>query len=234
MPIAVKRRMHPMTPLQKWIKVVLQTILVAELIVAAWERNWFPLFLITLTIFLTLLPVLVRRRFDVYIPPEFEIAAITFIFAALFLGEIGGYYQRFWWWDVALHTGAGFLLGLVGFLLVYVMNEQEDIAMIMKPGFVAFFSFSFAMALGALWEIFEFAMDGFFGLNMQKSGLRDTMWDLIVDAVGAFVVAAWGYVYLKRPQERSFIDRWITRFIEGNPHLFRRRRRRSSRSPRTD
>lgn len=29
----------------------------------------------------------------------------------------------------------------------------------MNPGFVAFFVFVFAVGMGALWEIFEFAMD---------------------------------------------------------------------------
>ena len=39
------------------------------------------------------------------------------------------------------------------------------------PGarFVAVFAFMFAVGLGALWEIFDFAMAGVFGLNMQKS-----------------------------------------------------------------
>ena len=37
----------------------------------------------------------------------------------------------------------------------------------------------FAITIGALWEVFEFGMDQLFGLNMQKSGLLDTMGDLI-------------------------------------------------------
>lgn len=219
----IKPILPQMTPLQKGIKIVLQTILVLELVFAMFEKNWFAVFLVSLTIFLTVIPVLLHRRFKVFIPPEFEIAAIIFVFASIFLGEIGGYYERFWWWDVALHTGAGFLLGLVGFLLVYVMNEQEDIAMSMKPGFVAFFSFSFAMALGALWEIFEYAMDSMFGLTMQKS-LTDTMWDLIVNTVGALTVSGMGYFYIKNPHDESFIERMIANFIKANPHLFRRRR----------
>jgi uncharacterized membrane protein YjdF len=64
----------------------------------------------------------------------------------------------------------------------------------MNPGFVALFAFVFAIALGTLWEIFEFAMDQIFGLEMQKpmfgdpSGLTDTMWDMIVNAIGAGIV----------------------------------------------
>ena len=52
------------------------------------------------------------------------------------------------------------------------------------------------MAIGATWEIFEFTMDKLFGLSMQKSGLDDTMYDLIVDTFGALSAAAAGYYYL--------------------------------------
>jgi len=117
----------------------------------------------------------------VYIPPEFEVLATVFVFASLFLGEVRGYYIRFLWWDIVLHTASGFLLGIVGFLLVYVLYEKEEIDLHMTPGFVSFFAFMFALGMGALWAIFEFRMDSYLGLNMQKamlgdpSGLTDTM-----------------------------------------------------------
>jgi len=130
--------------------------------------------------------------------------------------------------DIFLHTISGFLLGILGFLLVHVMNETERINVIMKPGFVAFFAFMFALGVGALWEIFEFSMDLFFGMNMQKpmfgdlSGLTDTMCDLIVDALGALVISVMGWRYLRNPQEQSFLERWIDAFIERNPRFFKR------------
>ncbi|MGH7573673.1 MAG: hypothetical protein ACREM1_00880, partial [Longimicrobiales bacterium] len=65
-----------------------------------------------------------------------------------------------------------------------------------------------------LWEIFEFGMDQVFGLNMQKSGLVDTMWDLIVNVIGAGAIALLGYGWLKTPEVDSFLERWIERFIQ--------------------
>ncbi|MEA5011474.1 MAG: hypothetical protein VB100_07145, partial [Angelakisella sp.] len=59
-------------------------------------------------------------------------------------------------------------------------------------------------------EFYEFTADGLFGTNMQKFGteagvgfvgraaLIDTMKDLIVDAVGAFVISLLGYISLKK------------------------------------
>ena len=81
---------------------------------------------------------------------------------------------------------------------------------------------------GAIWEIFEFSMDQFFGMDMQKemlgdpSGLTDTMWDLIVDTVGAALIALMGFGYLRTRGNESFLEQWIDRFIEANPGLFRR------------
>ena len=144
------------------------------------------------------------------------------MFASLFLGEVIGYYTRFWWWDAALHTTSRFLLGILGFLLVYVLNEKEEIDLHMKPGFVTFFAFVFAVCMGALWEIFEFAMDSVVGLNMQRSGLFDTMWDLIVDTAGAMVIAVLGYGWLRTTGADSFLERWIEAFVDANRRLFGR------------
>ena len=96
----------------------------------------------------------------------------------------------------------------------------------MKPGFVALFAFVFGVGMGALWEIFEFGMDSFLGMDMQKamlgdpSGLTDTMWDLVVDTLGAAVIAFLGYGYLRTAGSDSFLERWIDRFLDDNPHLF--------------
>jgi len=55
---------------------------------------------------------------------------------------------RFWWWDIALHATSGLLLGILGFLLVYALNENERVAVHMQPRFAALFAFSFAVAAG--------------------------------------------------------------------------------------
>lgn len=207
---------------------LLQIILLAGAIGAVWEQQWFTTVIISGIILITLLPQLLARRFHVVIPPEFQLLTIGFVFASLFLGEVHGYYTRFWWWDIVLHTSSGFLLGIIGFLLVYVLNESERIHISMRPGFVAFFAFLFAVGAGAIWEIFEFSIDSLFGTDMQKTmlgdttGLTDTMWDLIVDAVGALIISILGYSYLKATRNQSFLERWISKFIKSNPRLFRR------------
>ncbi|HUF17134.1 MAG TPA: hypothetical protein VMS12_03715 [Thermoanaerobaculia bacterium] len=214
--------------IHRWTMRVLHASLAIGLVLAIFERQWLSAMAILAIFAVTFLPSFAFRHLRVYIPPEFELLAIVFVYAALFLGEVLNYYQRFWWWDIALHATSGLLLGIFGFLLIYVLNEDDQVDLHMRPRFVAIFAFVFALAVGALWEIFEFSMDQIFGMNMQKpmfgdpSGLTDTMWDLIVDAAGALLISVFGWWYLKRP-ERSFIELWIAKFLEGNPHLFRSR-----------
>lgn len=200
---------------------ILQTIMAVELVLLVAEGEWMHVFLVAAVMAGTLAPELLRRQLPIEIPSEIQIVAILFVFASLFLGEVRDYYERLWWWDQALHTTAGLLLGLLGFLIVYVLNESKSVQLQMRPSFVALFAFAFALAIGTLWELFEFGMDQAFGLNMQKptetdpSGLTDTMWDMIVNALGALVVSLGGWRYLRRARRRH-VDTWAARFIRRN------------------
>lgn len=208
---------------------ILQAVMFVELVLLVRASQWRTASQVVVIMGLTLAPVALRSRLPVRVPAEFQILAILFVFASLFLGEVRNYYERIWWWDAGLHASSGLLFGIVGFLLVYVLNENERIAFHLRPRFLALFAFTFAMAVGALWEVFEFAMDRTFGLQMQKprlndpSGLTDTMWDLSFDAIGAVLISAFGWWYMIR-DERSFIEKWIHKFNGYNRRLFRTRR----------
>jgi len=207
----------------------LQVILIVGLILSLYEKQWVNALMILGILFLSYIPDILGKRMQIYIPPQFQMLAILFVFASVFLGEIRGFYFRYFWWDTMLHTWSGLLQGIFGFLLVYLLNENKDADLFMKPRFVAFFSFVFAVATGAVWEIFEFLMDTFFGLNMQKpmlgdpSGLTDTISDMVVNTLGAAIISVLGYFYLIKTED-YWLERWIHRFIESNPRLFGRGR----------
>lgn len=216
---------EPLTRAEKLL-IVLKAFIIAILLSGAtWaiiQRNYLEAVLIVALSCISLSPYFIGRRYAITLPAEFELVAIIFLYASLFLGEMGDFYNRFAWWDTILHTGSGFLLGVVAFVLVFTLNQRPDVHLTLDPFFLCLFAFCFAVAAGAIWEIFEYAMDRTFGLNMQKSGLVDTMWDLIVDTIGALVVSIMGYAYLKHGRE-SFINDWIRNFARKNPHLFKRK-----------
>lgn len=193
----------------------MQVILLIAIFVALLETAWLTVFVAAGAFAVTLLPAFLRRNYRVYLPLEFDFILVAFIFASLFLGEIQSYYERFWWWDVVLHTSAGMAMGVIGFALVFILNRHSQTSVVLSPVFLALFSFCFAQAIGVLWEIFEFGMDSVFGMNMQKSGLVDTMWDLIVNTIGAALVSFAGYFYAKGGDSPIF-DRLLRRFLENN------------------
>tara|TARA_R110002049_G_scaffold23525_2_gene83141 strand:- start:334 stop:1074 length:741 start_codon:yes stop_codon:yes gene_type:complete len=205
--------------------IVVSIVMGIEFVLLLWEQQWFNAVILLAIMAVILSPVRLGPQIGVQIPPEFQILAIVFTFAALYLGEMRGFYTRLWWWDIALHTSSGLLLGILGFVLVYVLNENERVDLHMRPRFVALFAFLFALAVGTVWEMFEFLMDRLFGYNMQKSmlgdpsGLTDTMIDLMVDAAGALTICMIGWWHMKKKRV-SFIQTMVGRFIARNPRLF--------------
>lgn len=173
----------------------IRVIILGVLIYAIYFKKWFYAVMAFIGFILMIIPYIFKRNYKIFIPIEFEMIYLLFIFLSIILGEIGKYYVKIWWWDLMLHTFAGFLFGLVGFVIMFMLLSNKKLKT--ATGIAMFFSFCFALSLGALWEIFEFSMDSLFGLNMQKSGLVDTMWDLITDSFGALVVSTAGYIYLK-------------------------------------
>jgi uncharacterized membrane protein YjdF len=211
---------------QRWVTIMLMAIMSAELLVALLGYQWFTAFLVSTIMAVIGAPLFFADRVPVKIPTEFQVLAVVFIFGALFLGEIRQFYERVWWWDMALHATSGLLLGILGFMLVYVLNENRRVDIYMRPRFVAIFAFVFAVSIGSIWEIFEFGMDEIFGLNMQKpmagdaSGLTDTMWDMILNTLGALAMSLFGWRHMRRPG-KSFMEALISRLIERKPGLFR-------------
>jgi len=213
------------TQIHLWTGRILLVVVGLEWIYLLIESQWLSLFVVSLLLIVLFIPIIFKKRLQVDIPAEFHLTAVLFTFAALYLGEVQHFYQRVWWWDIALHGSAGLLMGIFGFLLIYILNESIRIDIHLTPGFIAFFAFTFAVSIGTVWEIFEFSVDEIFQLNMQKpmmgdpSGLTDTMWDMIVNAIGALMISLTGWWYLKS-KKNYFVKDWIGKFIEKNPRLF--------------
>jgi hypothetical protein len=202
---------------------IIQLVLLAGVIGFVLLRDWPNALLTVLVIALTALPRLLGRV-RVNVPPEFQLVAALFVFCAIFLGTSLGFYGRFHWWDTALHTTSGCLLGLVGFIAVFLINGTDHRPEGMRVSLIAIFGFMFAVTLGVFWEIYEFVADNLVpGLNMQvvETGTTDTMIDMIVNTIGAAVVALLGYLYSRSGRE-SFIVDGVWKFVKRNPHLFAR------------
>lgn len=208
--------------LQFLIAIVLQVIMLILSIVLFVNGAWLGAFTGLLVLALTFMPGILARQLRLVLPVEFSLVTNVFLYASFALGEIQDFYARYWWWDLMLHSLSALMIGLIGFLAIYVFIRARRV--VVPPIYVATMTFSIAVTTGSLWEIFEFSMDWFFGFNMQKSGLVDSMTDMIVNALSALVTATTGYFYVKNG-DSLLMHRMLTSFLRKNPRLIRKIRR---------
>jgi len=188
--------------------------LIAAIVLAVTAGNWQSAFLAGATIIFILLPFALAKQFDIYVPRVFSFALALFVYATLFLGEANRFYYDVWWWDVMLHSGSAFAFGLLGLIVLMLSVSKQTITA--KPIVLSVFAFSFSLMIGVLWEIFEFSGDQLFNMDMQKDGLNDTMWDFIVNTIGAAVAALIGYFYLTPHTPETPLDPVLEKVVEKN------------------
>lgn len=165
---------------------------------------------------LLVLPVFVKKFFNIRIPHVILVIYVIFAFSGIILGDVINFFDKFKYWDSLLHFSSGILLASLGFILINTLNKADSVSLRLSPIFVSVSVFCFALALGAIWEIIEYACDDLFGTSMQTflsstggsvadenavylvghEALKDTMWDLILDAGGALIIAVYGYIQL--------------------------------------
>lgn len=154
------------------------------MVLQIFNRNYENVFLCVLTLLLLIVPSFVQMTFRVELPITLEIIILCFIFAAEILGEISHFYLIFPFWDTLLHTLNGFLAAAIGFSLVNLLNQTENIQFKLSPLFVAIVAFCFSMTIGVVWEFFEYSMDTFFAMDTQKDTIIHTIHSVSLNPQG--------------------------------------------------
>jgi hypothetical protein len=129
-------------------------------------------------------------------------------------GEALGLYDSIAWFDNVVH----FSLPFFGAPTLYIVLARLDVVPDPKDETylrhyigIAIISFALGVALGALWEIVEYASDNWLGSSLQIDN-DDTIGDLIADSLGALCGSAllvcwarWGWGSVRRiPGENRF------------------------------
>lgn len=146
----------------------------------------------------TFLPALLRRDYSVPMDPILTLGiALAVLFHAV--GTLGPYTQ--WgWYDQVAHLISATVVAAVGYATARAVVLYDDDAHVPRP-YMFVFILIFVLAFGVLWEIMEFAIEGFsdvlgMGAPLTQYGTDDIVLDLIADAVGGLVVAIWGATHL--------------------------------------
>lgn len=176
------------------IAVLFELILITTVMTAVLSRQWKILYLSLLAAVCLILPFIVTyisNMKNIMLPPSFNLVSLLFIFSAQYLGEIKKFYDIFWWWYILLHGLFGMYAVIISlYIMQGIIKKKQGITKQRLILFNGVFSFSFSIALGTLWEIFEFTADYFFKTNMVTGGLQDTATDLIAKISAAFITCA--------------------------------------------
>ena len=166
---------------------VLRLIVIGTLVSSIIRQEYESAFICLLVLVLFMLPFFIQQNFGIELPSTLEIIILLFIFAAEILGELGCYFITYPHWDSMLHTTTGFLCAATGFALIDILNRNDKIKFQLSPIYVALVAFCFSMTIGVLWEFFEFSMDWFFGLDMQKDWIVPAINSVKLNPTGANV-----------------------------------------------
>ena len=135
-------RNHP------YISQIIWIVLLVAMLAALATARWSLAFVSLVTLTLSLLPVLAAGQVGIRLPVRFVAGIVLFVFATIFLGEALDFYNRFWWWDIALHGGSAVGFGLIGFLFIFMLFEGNRYA---APAWaVGFMSYCFAVTIGVI------------------------------------------------------------------------------------
>ena len=88
---------------QSRLMLVIWGMLATTFLAALGLGRWSLAFVALATFALSLAPVLLASRLRIQLPLPFLAATSLFVFASIFMGEAFDFYERFWWWDLALH-----------------------------------------------------------------------------------------------------------------------------------
>jgi hypothetical protein len=185
----------------RWEKIVIVTmkiILFLFAVVSFLRKEYVWTIGIIFSIFLTQLPTIIKRDFNVQIPIIFDIV----ITLSVFLHIIGGYLGLYWfipYYDNLTHFLSSMTISLIGVTFLYILAFSFNLVKLPPLGF-GIFTVLFAMGMGVIWEMLEWFFDVLLSTDLQF-GLHNTMWDLTFDTLAGIIVGTVATIKLKRGEK---------------------------------
>ncbi len=150
-------------------------------------------------------PLLLPRPYDL---------ALVLALALQAWGEALGLYDSIAWFDNVVHFSLPFFFGPTLYIVLARLDlvpDPKDETHLRHYVGMAIVTFAFGVALGALWELWEYFSDQTLGSSLQIDN-TDTIGDLAADSLGALCGALllvcwarWGWGSVRRiPGENRF------------------------------
>ncbi len=139
---------------------------------------------------------------------------VYFLISLAILIHLSGYVQGRYYnipnWDNLAHLVSGFIVALIGFLAILFIDRIRGYHL--DALFIGIFAVAFGMIMEYFWEMYEFAVDTFFGGSLagpMQANNADTMSDMIFVFISSVIVGLICYVYLKRNGKENTVNEMV-------------------------
>jgi len=173
---------------------ILKIIMIIFLIISIWKLHWVWIFGCTLAIIVSLVPTILKRNYQITLPPVLEILVTFTLILHIGGGLLGAYGIPNY--DTLTHFISSFLVAFLAFVIIYILDEYWD-GLMMDKYAMAFVVIFTTIAMGVVWEFNEWITDIIFGTTEQW-GYTDTIKDLFIDTLAGIVMAIIGVTMIKR------------------------------------
>ncbi|OVE82881.1 hypothetical protein [Natronolimnobius baerhuensis] len=181
----------------------MQVVLVSVLLYGVWTLQLPVTTNAALALVITLVPAVLERDYQISIEPGLAL----WVTAAVFFHALGtaGLYDAIGPYDHLTHTLSATVVAATGYAAIRAVHLHSE--SVHLPRWALFsFTLVFILAMGVIWEIFEFFVDqGALMLGLEpilaQHGIDDTVVDMLFNTLGAILVATWGTVYLTEVSE---------------------------------
>lgn len=175
----------------KYVTILLLIIYLGSIAIFVKDKNTMNILIASICTVGTIILYFVHKKYTRLIDNNLYIVSALFVMISSLLGSCYGFYDINHY-DDFLHLWSGLITVSIAFSIMTFFHSDNDLKKINKY-FIIIYVFMFSMGVASLWEISEFLIDRFLGMNMQVGGLVDTMIDMIDALVGAIIMLPFIY-----------------------------------------
>lgn len=194
--------------IQASLSTIVKIMLIISVFYATYFHLWHLLFANVLLLILLFLPFLLKKRYELRIPSEFELVILFFTVISFFLGNIRGF---------IIQAFFGIALGFIGFAIMLLLFHNSKI----KTNYflIIVFSFSVSVAIGVSVELAKYYLKMFLDYSNLNSDHTYTMTNLTLVAIGSLLSSIIGYIYMKGYRTK-LMKEMVLKLKKTNPNFF--------------
>jgi len=171
---------------------------------SAYRHDWQWAFGCFFAFLLAMSPLFIEKSYHISLPWVMELL----IAVALSIHVWGGVLHLYSvpYYDKIAHFSVSAIVAFFALAVVYLLDVYWE-GLHMDMFMVGFFISIFTIAMGAIWELGEFASDQIFshGIPVAQLGLYDTMTDLITDTAAGIIVGVAGTMGIRSREFKEMI-----------------------------